>query len=475
MPARNVLIIMADEHAPSALGCAGMSVVQTPVLDRLAAAGTRFSRAYTPSPICVPARAAFQSGRYVHQTRCWSNAQPYAGVPAGWGHALRAAGHAVVSIGKLHHRSTEDDNGFDEELEALHVHHGIGWIQGLLRRSHHRFDTSSFATAIGPGDDPYTDYDRRVCHRAEQWLRRDGAARHDKPWVLFVSFLRPHYPLTCPPEFYRLYDPDRLPPSPVASRQVEYSHPVLAALRSMYDFDDHFDARTRQIARASYFGLVSFTDALVGRVLAALEDSGRAGETAVIYTSDHGEMNGEHGFWTKMVMYESAVGIPLILAGAGAPRGVAATQASLVDIHPTVLQAAAPTTNEPDPARPGRSLYDLATAPDPDRVVLSEYHDGGAITGLFSIRVGDWKYIHYADGFAPQLFDLARDPAEQVDLGLSDAHAGVRTTCLARLRTICDPDAASAACFSDQAARIADLGGEDAIVNGVTFDHTPVG
>jgi choline-sulfatase len=110
---RNVLIVMADEFAPDALGCAGSSVRRTrPTSTRLAETGTRFARAYTPSPICVPARAAFQTGRYVHQIGCWSNAEPYHGHHPGWGHRLIDDGHEVISVGKLHFRRTEDDNGF---------------------------------------------------------------------------------------------------------------------------------------------------------------------------------------------------------------------------------------------------------------------------------------------------------------------------------------------------------------------------
>jgi choline-sulfatase len=228
-----------------------------------------------------------------------------------------------------------------------------------------------------------------------------------------------------------------------------------------------------QVARASYYGLCSFADDLLGRLMRALEDTGRDADTAVIFTSDHGELNGDHGLWTKMCLYEGAMGVPLILGGAGAPRGVADTQASLVDVHQTVIEAAGEGLSDDDRARPGRSLYDLAARPDPDRVVLSEYHDGGSITGFFGVRVGDWKYAYYP-GFAPQLFDLAADPFEETDLGLSAAHADVRAACHAKLSAICDPDAVNAACFAAQARRIEELGGADAIVNAETYDHTPV-
>ncbi len=126
--AHNTLIIMNDEHSREGVSCYG-GVAKTPNIDRLAALGTRFDNAYTPSPICVPARAAFQSGRYVFQNHCWSNAEPYSGTPPGRGHRLQDEGLEAVSIGKLHYRSSEDNNGFDKELEALQL---IGRINHLF-------------------------------------------------------------------------------------------------------------------------------------------------------------------------------------------------------------------------------------------------------------------------------------------------------------------------------------------------------
>ena len=475
MTARNLLIIMMDELSREGVGCYG-GLGLTPNIDRLAAQGTLFERAYTPSPICVPARAAFQSGRYVFQNRCWSNAQAYRGEPEGWAHRLKAEGHETVSIGKLHYRATEDDNGYAREILPLHVTAGEGWVYGLLRRQDHSaFDCAGFAAAIGPGEDPYSDYDRRVRDAAVAWLQSEAATPREKPWALFVSFVRPHYPLSCPAPYYDLYDPQHLPPIRFDGPAREYRHPVVNALRQYFDYDDFFpDARARQVARASYFGLCSFVDALVGDVLTALEDAGRAQDTAVALTADHGEMNGHHGLWTKMVMYEEAVGIPLILAGPGAPRGHCSTQASLVDLHQTALEATGLGLSDADRDLPGRSLYALAADEDPERVVLSEYHDGGSITGMSMLREGRWKYVAYA-GFAPQLFDLERDPEEREDLGLSSAHAEIRQRLHARLcREFGEPEAISTRAFADQAARIEALGGIDAIYARENYDHTPI-
>ncbi len=475
----NTLIIMTDEHARDGVSCYG-GVARTPNIDRLAAMGTRFDNAYTPSPICVPARAAFQSGRYVFQNRCWSNAEAYSGTPTGWGHRLQNEGMETVSIGKLHYRSTENNNGYARELVPLHVQNGEGWVFGLLRRQDHTpYDTTGFASAIGPSDDDsdddYSDYDRTVCDTAVNWLSTEGATRRDKPWTCFVSFLRPHYPLRCPKQYFEMYDPDRIPKPRFAGYKTEYRHPVLNAFRSYFNYDDHFDETQKQIARESYFGLCSFVDDLIGDVLGALEQSGRLTDTTVLFVSDHGELNGHHGLWTKMTMHEDSAGIPMILSGGGVPQGVCATQTSLVDVHQTVLQSAGLEETEFDLSLPGQSLIETASMPDdPERVVLSEYHDGGSITGYMMIRVRNWKYTAYA-GFAPQLFDLNTDPFEENDLGLSGDHQNIRDHLHQRLcREFGDPEAVSAAAFSDQAERIEELGGVDGIHARQNYDHTPI-
>ena len=131
----NILILFSDEHRRDAAGCYGHPLVKTPNLDRLAQTGTRFTRAYTPSPICVPARSALAAGQYVHNTRCWSNAQAYHGEPPSFGHVLQQAGLTVESIGKLHYRGSDTNNGFDHEHLPLYIKDGVGWIKGLLRGS----------------------------------------------------------------------------------------------------------------------------------------------------------------------------------------------------------------------------------------------------------------------------------------------------------------------------------------------------
>ena len=464
----NFLVIISDEHRKDALGCAGHPLVHTPHLDRLAARGTRFTNAYTSSPMCVPTRAALACGDHVHRTGFWDSATPYDGSAATWMHRVRDAGHEMVSIGKLHFRSGEDDNGFSEEILPMHVVGGVGWMAALLREDPPAYDAAAeLAADSGPGSSSYTDYDLAITAAATDWI----AARRnaERPWAAFVSLVSPHFPLRAPPEFYNLYadadfdlEPQQLP-----------DHPEIRNLARFFDYERHFTAETRHAAMAGYFGLTSFLDDCVGEILATLEESGQAEDTVILYLSDHGELLGDKGMWTKQVMYEASASIPMILAGPGVPDGTAcSTAASIVDVAATALDVMLDTS---DDSAPGLSLRQFAQEPDDaDRTVLCEYHDGGSTTGAFMVRWGDWKYVCYP-GMPPQLFNLAEDPSEDHDLGsdVSQRAAAARAEGAARLAAICDADAVNRQCFADQAARIEALGGIDVCRNAHLFNHTP--
>ncbi|MEO0619386.1 MAG: sulfatase-like hydrolase/transferase [Pseudomonadota bacterium] len=486
--AKNLLIIMSDEHAADALGCAGHPHVMTPTLDALAARGTRFSNAYTPSPICVPARAAFHTGHAVHQTGYWSSAQPYDGRMSTWGHAVRATGRDCVSIGKLHFRSTADDNGFSPEILPMHVMDGIGWSESLLRdpMPDYSVHARELADDVGRGESSYTAYDRAITQATCDWLSNranTNAADGQKPWTLFVSLVSPHYPLSAPEDFFDLYDPAKMNLPRHAEGHLD--HPILAEMRDFWCYGDYFDEARSRAGRAAYYGLISFLDANIAKILDALDRSGAAGETDILYTSDHGELLGNHGFWTKSLMYEESVRVPMILAGRDLQcRGeVCEAPVSLLDLYPTVLEAMAamdgPNTDNTssrhtNTARSlGRSLYRTLAQPDPDRTILSEYHDGGSPTGFFMVRWQRWKFIYYV-GARPQLFDLVSDPYEENDLGTDRDHADVRDEGERRLRVILDPEAVNTRAFADQRAKLESYGGRDGLADMVKFNHTPV-
>jgi choline-sulfatase len=475
MTGRNVLFIMSDEHSRKVLGAYGNPIIKTPALDQLAADGTLFENAYCNCPICVPSRASFATGRYVHEIGTWDNAIPYTGMPPSWGHRLSETGHRSDSIGKLHYRSSDDPNGFDNEILPLHVLDGEGDLQGMLRRPPPtRATTKQLAGDAGPGNSTYLQYDRDIRAQAVRWLENAATRDPEKPWCLFVSFVCPHFPLVAPPEFFALYPPESLPMPPMRGADDFPDHPVLQALRRVQNYDDHFrDEAHVRTAMAAYYGMVSFLDDNIRQVLAALNATGLDRDTVVIYSSDHGDNLGTRTLWGKSNMYEEAAGIPLIMRGPGVPAGHRVkTPVSLVDAFPTIVEAVGEAPRPEDRDLPGRSLFALTETEEPDRTVLSEYHAVGSITGMFMVRFGHWKYVHY-EGYRPQLFDLGSDPGETRDLALEPGFEAALAEGERRLRAICDPAAVTARAFADQEARIAEKGGVDTLMKLGSYPYTP--
>lgn len=248
-PARNMLFIMSDEHNKRVLGAAGHPMIRTPNLDRLAANGVRFSDAYCNSPICVPSRASFHTGRYVHDIRFWDNAIPYDGSVTSWAHRLRDAGHRVDSIGKLHFRSEDDDNGFTQEHIPLHVVGGIGAANGLVRDPPPRRKAAlRLAEQAGQGDSDYQRYDDNITAAAEQWIAARAAQPDDKPWCLFVSLVCPHFPLISRPEWFGLYPESEVPWPNLYGKNERPNHPFVEALRQSQIYDEGFNSPKRFVA-----------------------------------------------------------------------------------------------------------------------------------------------------------------------------------------------------------------------------------
>ena len=423
----NLLVIMSDEHNARVLGCAGHPVVQTPHLDALAARGTRFTNASCNVPICVPSRASFLTGRYGHQIGAWDNAMPYTGAAAAsWGHRLGAHGRQVTTIGKLHYRNTRDDIGLPDQRIPMHVMHERGDVFGSIRwdipPARHQLENIH---AAGGGDSEYLRYDAAIADQACAWLR-DESRGHEAPWCLFVSFTLPHFPLIAPPADYARYPLEDVP-LPIQWRPEDWPHhPHVAAFReARVQTRGEFPGEepTRR-AIAAYLGMCTFLDAQIGRVLDALNACGLADRTRVIYTSDHGETLGDYGLWGKSVMYDSAVAVPLILAGPDVPAGaVRDVSVSLVDAFPTICEGAGVPLEAADADLPGTSLWPLARGEGPtSRTTFAEYHASGSVSGAFMLRDEQRKYVHYA-GFAPQLFDLVNDPEERRDLAGDPASA----------------------------------------------------
>ena len=461
----NQLVLMTDEHTRKVLGCYGNKIVKTPHIDRLAREGTLFKNAYTNVPICVPARASFATGDYAHRSRHWDNATPYCGVPESWSRELQKAGITVGSIGKLHYRNSDDDVGLDFQKIPMHVVNGIGDVLGCVREPlPKRWKALSMAENIGPGETNYNMYDRQVAQEAIEWLTVHG--NQEQPWVLFVSMVAPHFPLIAPEEFYGLYDHlDLMPKKPRENPE----HPWHQAMRSCQIMDNFTPEKTR-VALASYYGLVTFIDDLIGKILETIDKNNLNKTTQVFYLSDHGDNIGERDFWGKSNFFEESVGIPCIIKGPTFPVGkVCKTPVSLIDIYPTILKSAGIKI----PSKPGTSLNDIANANDDlERLVFSEYHAMGAKTGAFMIRKGHWKFIYYVS-MQPQLYNLIKDPDELYDLGSDPDYADIRVQMEITLRSICDPEAVDSLAKADQMAIVNANGGIEAVVARGGFGATP--
>ena len=475
MKPKNLLILMSDEHNPKIMGCAGNDIIATPHLDALAKRGTRFTSAYTTCPICVPARAAFAVGKYVHQIGYWDNADAYDGAIPSWHHILRERGHEVVSIGKLHFRGAPgDDHGFTEEIIPMHIVDAIGDVKGLIREDiPKRKGGDKMAKLAGPGESPYTIYDRNIASRAQIWLHEAAERNHQKPWVLFVSFVAPHFPLTAPPEWYYRYIAQDLPWPKQYDEDIRPHHPYTDDYTRVVDYDTHFKSPDDvKRAIAGYYGLVSATDQHIGNILEALRASGQADDTRVLYTSDHGDNLGARGLWGKSTFYEESAGVPLIIAGEGIPENEERdAPSSHVDVYPFVFDC----VGEPmprDDSLPGVSLAVLADGDEPDRGVVSEYHATTAVGGGFMLRVGRYKYVHYVL-YRPQLFDLERDPEELADVAADPAYAEVLKHCRDRLYAMLDPDEVDVRAKTRQAELLAKYGGREAALARGDLGFTP--
>ena len=458
---------MADEHNRQSLGCYGNELVQTPNIDALAARGTRFSAAYTPCPICVPARTAFATGKLPHEVDAWDNAHAYTGEPESWHHRLRDNGHHARSIGKLHFRGRDgDDNGFSVTETPMNIVDGVGDTIGLIRsRIVERGAANRMAEMAGPGESNYTTYDRDISARAQIFLRETAPAITDRPWVLFVSFVSPHFPLTAPPEFYYRYRHDDLPMPKLYGKEERPQHPYLADMSAVIPHDRFFET-TADVKRAiaGYLGLCTFIDHQVGEIVRSIEETGLIGSTRIVYTSDHGDNLGARGLWGKSTMYEESAGIPLIVAGPGVPENdVRDNPRSLIDLSRFILQATGCDSS---------GFGDADLFGSEDGPVISEYHGTGSKGAAFMLRSGQWKYVHYAL-YEPQLFDLETDPEELADLAGNPEYSHVLDNCRNELLRRLDPTKVHQLAIEAQTKLIEELGGEQAILTRGDFGYSP--
>ena len=471
---RNLLILLSDEHNKRMLGVSGHEFVKTPNLDKLAKDGSFFENAYCNSPICVPSRAILATGRYNAEIGYWDNADPYDGKIISWGHRVVDANCDAVSIGKLHFVDDQAPTGFSEQINPLNVVGGVGDLLGLIRQELPvRKGAANMAKDVGSGETTYSNYDKNIAKDAQNWIK--NRKRTDKPWVLFVSFVCPHFPLIAPQEFYDMY-PENEMPWPLLYKQEERSdHPYYVAMRKCMNYDDYFDEEKVRKATSAYFGLCSFLDKNIGDVLSTLDNSEFADNTNVIYTSDHGDALGMRGMWGKSTMFEESAGIPMIMRGPDIPKGKKIkTPVSLVDVFPTVIDNLKLTNHIDDRNLPGKSLIEIANNQDDyERIVLSEYHAAASPVGAFMLRKGKFKYVYFAEGYKPQLFDLENDEFEEYDLSKDPKYKNILDNFYEDLLKICDPEEVNKRAKKEQKQKIEKHGGVNKILSRGDFGYSP--
>lgn len=434
----NILFICSDQHASAYVGANGHRVVKTPHIDRLAARGVNYRQAYCGSPVCAPGRAAMMTGQFASDVGSFCNSTPFDGRTMTWGSRLTKAGYRCWATGKMD-LWTGKDFGFREE-KTSHGHSTGPDITSLFRmpvcfRAGERANANgNYAERVAP--------DRDKADRALRFLREESK-KGAEPWCMYVGFTKPHPKFNAHVKYREMYPPEQMPLPAWPANYLETRHAAFQMMANFKNVQNPVPRDRVQRARSAYFGLITELDELIGELLAELDRTGQTENTLVIYTSDHGEMLGEHGLWLKNVLLEGAARVPLIMAGPGMARGkMDDTPVSHADMVATMLALGGA---ERSKELRGHSLVD-GSHPG---FAYAESHSEGNATGSFLIRKANWKYLYFT-GDEPLLFDLKSDPGEFRNLAREKQCEGVRKEMHGLLTKLVDPDAVTAAGFARQ-------------------------
>ncbi len=397
--APNILFIHSDSFDGRLLGCMNHPSMRgaTPNIDRLAARGTIFENAYSNNPLCCPSRASMWSGQYTHHCEGWNNYKGLDGDPETFATKLADAGYRTGIFGKQDYLS--GTHGPRARIPS--------WSRaaGIARSVHGEGHTPK---VIGEPLDRVHGKDWQTVDSGKEWLKETSG--HDDSFFLYLGFNAPHHPFLTSSKYLEKISADAVN-LPLEDR---LHHPVLPFQQMQKNWRHALDEESLLLRRQIYFAMIAEVDAMVGEVLAALEDSGLAQNTVVFFSSDHGEMAGEHGQYLKLTHFEASARVPLIVSGPDVLKAQRVSRpVSLVDLTPTFLDlAGSDTAGELDGCSLSADLFG-GTSIHPG-TVLAEYHSTTCPTGAFLLREGDWKY-HVFAGFAPLLFNLKDDPDELLD------------------------------------------------------------
>ncbi len=430
----NVLLITADEMRFDCLSCAGHPVVRTPHLDALAGRGVRFTRAYTPYPVCVPARMSILSGQYAHAHGAMHNGAMIAPGQPTIASLLQQRGYRTAALGKMHFWPTYAQVGF--EHMRLAEQNGSGW-----KVDDYHSDYLAQRGLVDQWDlwdqqQPYRDqappeywqtFGARVSALPEEhyhttWITDETIAwlrqADDRPFFAWTSFIKPHHPLDPPAPWDRMYDPAAI--GPLGDPADALSKPLMTGggrrdpRRAYFDLRQLSQEAFARVA-ALYYASISHIDHHVGRILDVLRERGVLDQTLVVFTSDHGDYMGDYGLVLKSpsVPYDALAKVPMIMAGPGCRQGaVSDALVSLVDLLPTFAGRAG---GQVPPFVQGRDLTPVLADPPSGaegwrRAVCSETRE------VKAVRTDRYKYLYHRRLGLEELYDLAADPGELHDL-----------------------------------------------------------
>ena len=420
---KNILFIMTDQQRYDTIHSLGNKKIKTPVLDNLVEEGTAFTRAYTPSPVCVPARFSALSGKYCHNTGCTENGMMPDGHESGM-EKLTRAGYQTCGIGKMHFNFSDGGNmamwGFGKRITSEEVsgasrddfkeylvENGYGHVKdphGVRSEMYYVPQPSQL-----PEELHHTTWcaDRSI----EYIEKRD----REKPFFLMCGIIKPHPPFELPVPWNKLYrSPDMdFPFVPVGFEDMQtYWNRV----QNRYKYKSKGrDRELERIIKAHYYGCISMIDFNVGRIIKKLKEEGIYDDTLIIFTSDHGEMLGDFNCYGKRSFLDPSARVPLIVRYPGKPKGEKINEpVSLVDIVPTILNYAG---IDPDDGLDGCNLY----VDEPERPVVSQYQSNDK--ALYMLIDGKYKYFYSAPDNKEWLIDLEADPLEYRNLAVNISYS----------------------------------------------------
>lgn len=440
----NVLFLIADD-LNNKLGCYGEPQAKTPHIDRLAERGVRFDRAYCTFPLCGPSRNSFLTGLYPNSTGILANSQVFRQtIPTqqSMPQVFRNSGYFAGRIGKLYHYNVPKSigtNGHDDpgswELELNPA--GVDRLEEepqIVTLTPNQFGGTLSWYASPKGDAYHTD---ALMAEDAEWVLERCAKRRDRPFFLAVGFFRPHTPYVSPKSYFDLHPAKDMPVvQGVKEDQADIPAPGLGSYKKEQDklTDD-----LRREARQAYYASISFMDAQVGRVIAALDRLGLADNTIIVFTSDHGYHLGEHGLWQKQSLFEESSRVPLLLVAPGvATKGSVATPVSQVDLFPTLAelcgiktpanvqgQSLVPMLKDHGAKGRGWAITQVVRGGGIRRAGSSPaIADEGTRFFSYSLRTPRWRYTEWDEGRkGRELYDHDADPRELTNLSDNPAHA----------------------------------------------------